>query len=704
MSSGYGPSGATTANATANVPTRRLPRNFLNCPREDLIVLIARMLISLININDNYLPIGNLSSANLTRFHSRAPPAISIYDYLLRLAHYNSLENSILIIAIYYIDLLSNSYKNFNLNSLTVHRFLLTATTIAAKGLCDYFCTNHHYAKVGGINVNELNFLEMEFLEKVNWRIIPRDDEVNEKFYSGKLLTSRKKKHRKIHEKHHSSNHNSNESGVIDDTDRSIPHAATSTNANTIASETVESISSKQPSLLLVVAVRSQNINTTSHKKATRSISSLSSSSSSSLSGYSSSSPYIVNNDISPNSDTNFNEASTDLQATDNNNNNSNNFATPRQRRLLRIFKKSVIGMGYATDILDNYYKKMIELVGGEQINLNSVAAVNNGNRQALLYVLEEQIMSAPMSKPVPGNSEMHGGDKKINIKQNGHNNNTNATNNVPAAARSQEITTGSMNQLALTHQDHLNSQNNVKSPNKMMLKMTITSNSPSMISNPKTFTRSPLHHQDINLQHQNELQNQKNIGMQQPAHSQQFQSHPSSSTCQHHNSNDRAQRHDFPPSIASSAANSAKTNTYIQVDDTPGTSSQTYASSLSTKDTVPAKPSTIISSNSMNTAITNSPCVMASRITSKSQLRFANSPLKRSSSVTIDSSDEEELARTHIGVSGASYQASQALQTSQTSHVSQVSIGGSNGGEAGTLKENPKIKKPAAAGSSMNE
>jgi hypothetical protein len=72
-----------------------------------------------------------------------------------------------------YIDLLSSSYPAFTLSSLTVHRFLITAVTVASKGLCDAFCTNTHYARVGGLGVAELNMLELEFLKKVDWKIVP---------------------------------------------------------------------------------------------------------------------------------------------------------------------------------------------------------------------------------------------------------------------------------------------------------------------------------------------------------------------------------------------------------------------------------------------------------------------------------------------------------------------------------------------------
>jgi hypothetical protein len=60
----------------------------------------------------------------------------------------------------------------FTLSSLTCHRFIIASITVSSKGLCDTFCTNSLYAKVGGISVTELNVLEREFLEKIDWRLM----------------------------------------------------------------------------------------------------------------------------------------------------------------------------------------------------------------------------------------------------------------------------------------------------------------------------------------------------------------------------------------------------------------------------------------------------------------------------------------------------------------------------------------------------
>lgn len=85
---------------------------------------------------------------------------------------------------VYYIDRLCALYPEFTINTLTVHRFLITAATVAAKGLSDAFWNNSHYAKVGGVRLAELKLLELEFLYRVDWKIVP-NPEVLVAYYRG---------------------------------------------------------------------------------------------------------------------------------------------------------------------------------------------------------------------------------------------------------------------------------------------------------------------------------------------------------------------------------------------------------------------------------------------------------------------------------------------------------------------------------------
>ena len=135
-----------------------------------------------------------LHSEGLTRFHSRSAPGISILDYLRRIVKFTKAEvrrrlvsspcsvlktthttqRSCLLITLHYIDQICARYPSFTLSSLTCHRFVITAIAVSSKALCDAFCTNSLYARVGGIPVGELNMLEREFLRMIDWTLTVR--------------------------------------------------------------------------------------------------------------------------------------------------------------------------------------------------------------------------------------------------------------------------------------------------------------------------------------------------------------------------------------------------------------------------------------------------------------------------------------------------------------------------------------------------
>ncbi|KAF9435785.1 hypothetical protein BGZ76_005540 [Entomortierella beljakovae] len=144
-----------------------VPEYFHQADMTHLTIMIADMLCRLTAHNDQ-IP---LTSANLTRFHSRAPPQISVFDYLRRIVKYTSLERSCLLVVLIYIDRVCEKVRTFTISSLTVHRFIITSITIAAKAVCDSYCNNSYYAKVGGLSTQELNTLEVEFLNLIEWRV-----------------------------------------------------------------------------------------------------------------------------------------------------------------------------------------------------------------------------------------------------------------------------------------------------------------------------------------------------------------------------------------------------------------------------------------------------------------------------------------------------------------------------------------------------
>ncbi|BCS24818.1 regulatory cyclin phoB [Aspergillus puulaauensis] len=159
---------------------KHLPARYEFADPKDLVVLISSMLLELIRFNDK-IP---LHQGRLTRFHSRSPPRISVHDYLQRLTTHATLSPPILLSMVYYIDRLCALYPAFTVSSLTIHRFLITSATVASKGLSDSFWTNKTYARVGGISLTELALLELEFLFRVEWRIVPQPEVLNDYYQS----------------------------------------------------------------------------------------------------------------------------------------------------------------------------------------------------------------------------------------------------------------------------------------------------------------------------------------------------------------------------------------------------------------------------------------------------------------------------------------------------------------------------------------
>lgn len=112
----------------------------------------------------------------VSKFHALRPPAISIRDYLNRIAKYASCSGECFVLALVYIDRIIQSNPNFVVNSLNIHRLLITSVMLAAKFFDDQYFNNAYYAKVGGVPCNEINSLEVEFLFMTNFSLFVGTD------------------------------------------------------------------------------------------------------------------------------------------------------------------------------------------------------------------------------------------------------------------------------------------------------------------------------------------------------------------------------------------------------------------------------------------------------------------------------------------------------------------------------------------------
>mmetsp|Transcript_1914 Transcript_1914/g.2726 ORF Transcript_1914/g.2726 Transcript_1914/m.2726 type:complete len:223 (-) Transcript_1914:297-965(-) len=107
----------------------------------------------------------------VSKFHALRPPGITIRDYLERIAKYAACSGECFVLALVYIDRIIQSNPSFVVNSLNIHRLLITSVMISAKFFDDQYFNNAYYAKVGGVPCKEMNSLEVEFLFLTNFSL-----------------------------------------------------------------------------------------------------------------------------------------------------------------------------------------------------------------------------------------------------------------------------------------------------------------------------------------------------------------------------------------------------------------------------------------------------------------------------------------------------------------------------------------------------
>ncbi|KAG2200647.1 hypothetical protein INT47_005803 [Mucor saturninus] len=134
-------------------------------PTQDLIKIVSDLLESMLKAN-NQIP-----NTQITYFHSRAVPSITVLTYLTRIHKFAPFTNEALLSILIYFDAIAKLENGFTINSYNIHRLLITSIVVASKFTSDIFYANSRYAKVGGIPLRELNQLELEFLFLIDFQL-----------------------------------------------------------------------------------------------------------------------------------------------------------------------------------------------------------------------------------------------------------------------------------------------------------------------------------------------------------------------------------------------------------------------------------------------------------------------------------------------------------------------------------------------------
>ena len=134
--------------------------------------------------SQNKLLIGR--EITLSRFHTLSPPKIPILKYLLYLHTKGNCPRSVFVVALILLDRLLLKKPEITITPNTVHKLFLCSLLTASKFTTDMYYNNLTWANIGGIRLEELNVLELEYLFALGFSIVVTKDEFN--MYDSELL------------------------------------------------------------------------------------------------------------------------------------------------------------------------------------------------------------------------------------------------------------------------------------------------------------------------------------------------------------------------------------------------------------------------------------------------------------------------------------------------------------------------------------
>ena len=107
-------------------------------------------------------------------FSKKTASKVTLQHYFHRIKKYAKIEKSTLIIILIYADRICTN-SGIILNPHNIHKIILGCLLLAIKYNEDVYFTNEHYAKVGGVSIEELNNLEY-FSIQLNFDLFISED------------------------------------------------------------------------------------------------------------------------------------------------------------------------------------------------------------------------------------------------------------------------------------------------------------------------------------------------------------------------------------------------------------------------------------------------------------------------------------------------------------------------------------------------
>ncbi|CCF60696.1 hypothetical protein KAFR_0L00880 [Kazachstania africana CBS 2517] len=167
------------------------PDKIASLPMNKLLEMLTTLLETIIQSNDNINNVHPLKMNEIPKilehdstgclnamlsFKGKHIPQINLEQYFKRIQKYCPTTNDVFLSLLIYFDRIFNKCNSkfdnyghdnpqiFVMDSYNIHRLIIAGVTVSTKFLSDFFYSNSRYAKVGGISLKELNYLELQFL------------------------------------------------------------------------------------------------------------------------------------------------------------------------------------------------------------------------------------------------------------------------------------------------------------------------------------------------------------------------------------------------------------------------------------------------------------------------------------------------------------------------------------------------------------
>ena len=173
-------------SSISNIPKKDIL--LLNQEKEKEKILIPIKSIEIIsdllnNICEENKIKNEVQNIKIKPFTTKNIPSMSIKDYLLRLSQYTKINESTIILILIYIDRICK-INNFHITFNNIYKLIICSMIIAIKYNEDNFYSSEIYAKLGGVTLKELNYLEFQFLILIKFSLFVEKDLFNKYYHN----------------------------------------------------------------------------------------------------------------------------------------------------------------------------------------------------------------------------------------------------------------------------------------------------------------------------------------------------------------------------------------------------------------------------------------------------------------------------------------------------------------------------------------